>query len=1089
MLSALKKLQLRTYSRRLAGALLFLMTLTLTACGGDSAVSGPQLTSIAVGPPDASLVQGNTTSFTATGIYSNGQRQNLSASVTWSSTNQSIASISNTGVATAKAPGTATVTAALSGVSGTTPLTVTAPALVSVGVTPANLSVAVGLTHQFIATGIYSDNSSHDVTTSVVWSSSQTAVATVSNASGSNGLASTLGAGTSVITATANGVSGTVSLTVTAATLVSVGITPATLTLPVGVARQFRATGIYTDKSTHDLTYSVTWSSSAPTVASISNQAGSAGMVSASQVGTSTLTATLGTISSTAPLTVTAAALASIGLTPTNSSLAAGLNQQFTATGTYTDNSTHNLTTLVVWTSSATGVATISNAASYNGLVKAVTPGTTTITATLNGVAGSSTLTVTPATLVSIGVTPPATTIANGTALQFTATGTYTDNSTQNITTSVTWTSSAAAVASISNAAGFNGLATSAGVGASTITAISVGVSGTATLTVVSTTLLSMAITPANPSIADDGSQQFEAVATFADSSTQDVTAFATWTSATPAVATVSNAPGFNGLTSALTAGSTTITATLGSASGATTLTVSPALLQSIVITPVNPSIPDGNSQQFTATGTYSDGSVQNVTTTATWTSSDTTVATVGNAGSVGLATSLAVGSTTISAAVGSVAGTTTLTVTSVALVSLTIVPASTRTISGASVQFTAVGTYSNGFTANLTTAVTWSSSSSAAATLSNVAGSVGLATAVGTGTTTITASSGSITSTGATLTVGSYSRYVYTANNDDSTVSQFSEAGASLNALTPGTVTAGNGAQSIVVDPTGSYAYVANNNDNSVGTVSQFSVGTGGVLSPMNPATVQAGGGPQAIAVDPSGRYAYVVNNVDGTVSEFTIGTNGALSPMSPATVVTGNSPLSISIDPTGRFAYVVNESDATISQFLIGSGGVLTAASPSVVTTVSLPQGIAIDPTGRYAYVAGGGLGNIAQYAIGPSGQLSALSPANVAADSGPTAVAIDPTGRYVYVANQSGVIDQYTIGANGTLTPMSTPSVTAGDDPQAIGIDPAGQYVYIANEGDYTVTVFPIASGGALNATSPAVVTVGSGQSGPVSVATAY
>ena len=64
-----------------------------------------------------------------------------------------------------------------------------------------------------------------------------------------------------------------------------------------------------------------------------------------------------------------------------------------------------------------------------------------------------------------------------------------------------------------------------------------------------------------------------------------------------------------------------------------------------------------------------------------------------------------------------------------------------------------------------------------------------------------------------------------------------------------------------------------------------------------------------------------------------------------------------------------------------------------------------------------------------------------------------------------------------------------MTAGDDPQAIAIDPAGQYVYVANEGDYTVTVFPIASGGALNATNPAVVTVGSGTSGPVSVATAY
>jgi len=1086
MQSALDKLQLRACSRRLARALLLLATLTFTACGGGSGVSDLQLTSIAVGPPDASLVRGNTTTFTATGIYSNGQRQNLSASVTWSSTNQSIASISSAGVATANAPGTATITATSSGVSGTTPLTVTAPTLVSIGVTPANLSVAAGLTHQFTATGIYSDNSSHDVTASVVWSSSQAAVAAVSNASGSNGLATTVGAGSTVITATANGLSGAVSLTVTAATLMSVGIAPATLTVPVGLARQFTATGIYTDKSTHDLTSSVTWSSSATTVASVGNQAGSFGMVSALQAGTSIITAKLGTMSSTATLTVTSAALTTVAVTPPSPSLAAGLNQQFTAIGTYTDNSIHNLTALVVWTSSATGVATISNATSYNGLAKAIGAGATTITATLNGVAGSSTLTVTPATLVSIGVTPPANTIANGTALQFTATGTFTDNSAQIITASVTWTSSSAAVATISNAANFNGLATSAGAGASTITATSGGVSGTAILTVISTALLSVAITPANPSIADDGSEQFAAIATFADRSTQDVTAFAAWISATPSVATViSNAPGFNGLASALTAGSTAITATLGSASGSTTLTVSPAVLQSIVLTPANPSIPDGSSQQFTATGTYSDGSVQDVTTTAAWTSSNTTVATVSNAGSVGLATSSAVGSTTISAAVGSVSGTAPLTVTGVALVSLTIMPASTRTISGASVQFTAVGTYSNGSTANLTTAVTWSSSSSAAATLSNAVGSVGLATAVGTGSTTVTASAGSITSAAATLTVGSYPRYTYVADVDDNTVYQFSVAGANLSALTPEIVMAGNEPQSVAVDPTGSYAYVANNNDGYDGTVSQFSVGPGGVLSALNAATVQAGAGPQAIAIHPSGQYVYVVNNTDGTISEFTVGTNGALSPLSQATVPTGNNPLSIAIDPTGRFAYVVNESDHTISQYRIGSSGILTAASPSVVATISLPQSIAIDPTGRYAYVAGGGLQSlVTQYTIGANGQLSALSPANVSPDTGPVALAIDPTGRYVYAATQS-VIDQYTIGANGTLTAMSTPSVPSGVEPQAISIDPAGQYVYVANS-DGTVTVFPVASGGALNATSPAVVTVGSG---PVSVATAY
>jgi hypothetical protein len=83
--------------------------------------------------------------------------------------------------------------------------------------------------------------------------------------------------------------------------------------------------------------------------------------------------------------------------------------------------------------------------------------------------------------------------------------------------------------------------------------------------------------------------------------------------------------------------------------------------LVSIGISPLNPSIILGTNIQFVATGYYSDGSAQNITSTATWTSSDTTVATLS---ATGYATSVGVGNTTIEAAVGTINNATVLTIT-----------------------------------------------------------------------------------------------------------------------------------------------------------------------------------------------------------------------------------------------------------------------------------------------------------------------------------------------------------------------------------------------------------------------------------------
>jgi hypothetical protein len=107
--------------------------------------------------------------------------------------------------------------------------------------------------------------------------------------------------------------------------------------------------------------------------------------------------------------------------------------------------------------------------------------------------------------------------------------------------------------------------------------------------------------------------------------------------------------------------GSTTIQATSGSVSGSTGLTVTALQLVSLAVTPANASLVVNGTQAYTASGTYSDGSTQNLTASVTWSSTNTAAATITAAG---VATGVTSGSTTIQAALGAITGSTGLTVT-----------------------------------------------------------------------------------------------------------------------------------------------------------------------------------------------------------------------------------------------------------------------------------------------------------------------------------------------------------------------------------------------------------------------------------------
>ncbi|PKG78374.1 Ig domain-containing protein [Shewanella sp. Actino-trap-3] len=431
------------------------------------------LSSIALTPVDPSIANGLTQQLTATATYSDGISVDITASATWLSADTDVATVNDSGLASALATGTSVVTATFDAKSATSTLTVTDAMLSSIALTPVDSSIANGLTEQFTATGTYSDGTSVDITASVTWSSADTSVATVV----SSGIARGIATGSSVITATSGAISATSVLTVTDATLSSITVTPANPSIPKDQTQQLKATGVFSDGTSTDITASAEWSSANTSVATVNTNGLASGVAS----GTSDISATSGATSGSTTLTVTNATLSSLVVSPATPSVIKGMSKQFAATGTYSDDSVHDVSTEVTWSSTDLLVATIDT----NGLATGIDAGTSLITATLDTITDDSNLTVINATLDSITVTPSDPTISNGNTKQFTATGTYSDTSEINITSSVTWSSADTLVATMNaNGKSNSGLASGVDVGTSVISATLDGNSAETTLTV-----------------------------------------------------------------------------------------------------------------------------------------------------------------------------------------------------------------------------------------------------------------------------------------------------------------------------------------------------------------------------------------------------------------------------------------------------------------------------------------------------------------------------------------------------------------------------------------------------------------------------
>jgi trimeric autotransporter adhesin len=722
-------------------------TLVRASFGGQSGsavlvVTGAMLTMLQVEPVDPTVGVGVSFNFTATGIFSDGTKVDLTAQANWQSSAPGVVAIDLAGHAVSKSVGTSVISASSGGLTGQSTVTVSPAALTLITVSPPSSTLTVGGTAGLHAFGTYSDGSILDLTDTVTWTAAPAGVVSVSNAATTAGVATALAPGTATVTATSGLLRGTAKIVVSLATLQAIAIAPASTSVPIGAVVGLTAKGTFSDGTSRDVTAEVAWASTNDATATVSNAAGSAGAVTGVSAGDVTITATLMGVAGKASVTVVAATLKAIDLGPANASTTAGLRYSYTATGTYSDGSKIDVTAQVTWSTANTNVATISNVAGAEGQLLARAPGSTTVTATLGAVSGQTGVTVTGATNSSLSISPIAVSTPIGNAVQYTATLILTNGTTRNVTGQTMWSSSNTMAATIS---GF-GRAVPVAVGTTTISATYMGLSATTALTVTSAVVTSIEVTPIAPTVPVGTVTQFTATAIFSDLTTRNVTAQATWVSSAPGVLGVNTARN-RGRGTAVSVGTALVTATYMGLSGSTLATVTDAVVVQISVSPMGLTLPVGMRRQFTAQAIRSDGTSLTVTGQATWTSDAPGVAAVSTSGgSRGLVTAIANGTANIQATYMGITGSVLVTVSAATLTSIQVTPFNPTVSLNTSLQFAATGLYSDGSSAPLTGMATWQSSNGAVAGVSNAGGSRGLATSLSKGTSQISATFAGVT-------------------------------------------------------------------------------------------------------------------------------------------------------------------------------------------------------------------------------------------------------------------------------------------------------------------------------------------------------
>jgi len=596
-------------------------------------VPGP-LDRIFVVPAVVALSAGSMQQFTAFGYDAWGNP--VPTTPTWTS---QAGSITAGGLFTGMQAGVWKVFANDSGVSGNATATVTAGALASITVTPPTATITADDLQQYTATG--ADLYGNPVAVSPAWGVSAGSITGL-------GLYFPSPVGTFTVFANQSGVVGTASVTVVAGALASITVSPASATISADQTQAFTATGA--DAKGNPVPVSPTWSANGGSI-------DGTGLYTGGPVGTWTVTATDGLLTDTASITVIPGALASILVSPPFATITADETQGFTATGYDADG---NLVSLIpTW-------ATTKGSISLLGLYRPSLVGTWTVYANRSGISGNASITVTTGALATLVVSPSSAVITADQTQAYTAEGF--DAHGNRVPVSPTWSVTGGSISAL-------GVFTPNVVGTFTVTAAQGAITGTATVTVLAGALVRITVAPPTATITADQTQLF--AATGFDAFDNPVSVSPTW-------ATTGGSISGLGVYTPDLVGTYTVYANQSGASGSASVTVTPGLPASLVVTPPTATITAGETQQFTAEAFDANGNP--TTALYTWT------ATAGSVSSSGLYAPGPLGTFSVTATSGSLFDWGSVTVIAGTLARIAVSPASATISADVSISFLARG-------------------------------------------------------------------------------------------------------------------------------------------------------------------------------------------------------------------------------------------------------------------------------------------------------------------------------------------------------------------------------------------------------------
>jgi DNA-binding beta-propeller fold protein YncE len=398
-------------------------------------------------------------------------------------------------------------------------------------------------------------------------------------------------------------------------------------------------------------------------------------------------------------------------------------------------------------------------------------------------------------------------------------------------------------------------------------------------------------------------------------------------------------------------------------------------------------------------------------------------------------------------------------------LTSIQINPSTAACRLGGSQQYTATGKFKDGTFHDVTTSVTWSSSQPSAVFINNQNGRNGFATGIGAGTSTITASEGTVQAT-ATLTVSNpMPRFAYVSPAQHGPqIGIYTEATDGLLTPVPGSPLQLAGLIDMTIDPAGRFLFTTEQAPGSLlpqVSVNSYAIDhTTGTFSSPPLSTLCCNLGSFDLLLSPSEQILHVSDAQ--SISAISVDPAGKLALVESTPVLVASAPANIAnivMEPSGKFLYAALAFPSNIAILAIQSSNGMLTEQGTVQIAGLAPDQLVVDPTGQFLYVMHPNTDLLSFLVNGTTGGVTSIGTTQTRGE--PAAAAAHPTGKWIYIGmccNGNPSVSGFSVDpATGNLMEVANITIPGGGEPTKVVAEPTGRFLYV--EANFGTNVFSI------------------------------